>query len=334
MKTPGMIGLAAVVLVMIGGLYWWWQQGKIFPSTDDATLEASLLTIAPQIGGRVVGEVAVENGYVAEGDLLFSIDPAAFQAAVDVAQSELDRASLTADSNGASVRAAAATTAAMAANLRQAQEDLARDRSLARSGQVSKIVVDHAQTAVDQAVAVKASADAALTSAAMLAGRSVTGDTPAIRAAQGALTVARLDLAHCTVTAPASGWIANIGLRPGQIVSANQPLFSLVEDGAWWVDGNFKETDLQRIRTGQPVSMKIDMYAGIKLTGTVESVSYGSGAVFSLLPSQNATGNWVKVTQRFAVRIAIDHPPTDPDRPLRVGASVTATVDTGDLVTK
>lgn len=167
-----------------------------------------------------------------------------------------------------------------------------------------------------------------------LPGRSVSGDTPDIRAAQSALALARIDLAHCTVTAPAAGWIAHISLRPGQIVSANAPLLALVGDGAWCVEGNFKETALQRIRPGQPVALKVDLYAGLALTGKVHSVGYGSGAVFLLLPSQNASGNWVKVTQRFAVRIAIDHPPADPDRPLRVGASVTARVNTGDLVGK
>ena len=334
MKTLRIFGLAIVILAMMGGVYWWWQHGMTFPGTDDATLEANLLTIAPQIGGRVIAVSAVENGHVAVGDLLFSIDPAPFQAAVDMARADLDRARLTAGSTIADVSGAAAAVAAAAATLRQAQQDLARDRSLARGGQISQMMVDHAQTALDQAAAAKASADAALTAAATRAGRSVTGDTPAIRSAQAAWALAVIDLAHCSVTAPASGWIADISLRPGQIVTENQPLFSLVEDGAWWVDGNFKETDLQRIRPGQSVALKIDMYAGMTLSGTVESVGYGSGVVFSLLPSQNATGNWVKVTQRFAVRIAIDHPPADPDRPLRVGASVTATVDTADLVTE
>jgi membrane fusion protein (multidrug efflux system) len=334
MKTLRIMGLATVILAMFGGLYAWWQHGKTFPGTDDATLEANLVTIAPQIGGRVISVLAIENGHVAADDLLFSIDAAPFQAAVDRALADLDRARLIAGSAGADVSGAGATVAAAAAALRQAREDLARDRSLARGGQISQMVVDRAQTAVDQAVAAKALADAALSAAAALAGRSVTGDTPGIRSAQSALALARIDLAHCSVTAPAAGWIANISLRPGQIVTANEPLFALVEDGAWWVDGNFKETDLQRIRPGQPVALKIDMYAGMKLSGTVESIGTGSGAVFSLLPSQNATGNWVKVTQRFAVRIAIDPASTDPDRPLRVGASVTATVDTTDPVTK
>lgn len=334
MKSLKTLGLLAAVVVIVGGLFWWWQHGKSYPSTDDATLEANLLTIAPQIGGRVLAVTAVENGHVNQGDVLFAIDPAAAQVSVDMAQATLDRARLNAGSSGADVAVAAAQVTVAAASLHQADGDLARNRSLARTGQVSQTVVDKAQTARDEAAASKLAADAALSAAAAQAGRSVQGDTPDIRAAQSGLTRAQLDLAYTKVVAPASGWIANIDLRPGQVVSANQPLFSLVEDGAWWVDGNFKETDLQRIRPGQTVSLKVDMYPGLTLSGTVQSVGLGSGAVFSLLPSQNATGNWVKVTQRFAVRVALDHPPADPATPLRVGASVTATVNTADLVTK
>ena len=108
MKTLKVMGLVTIILAMTGGFYWWWQHGKTFPGTDDATLEANLLTIAPQIGGRVIGVLAVENGHVAAGDLLFSIDPAPLQAAVDMAQANLDRAGLTSGSAGAGVSAAAA----------------------------------------------------------------------------------------------------------------------------------------------------------------------------------------------------------------------------------
>lgn len=133
---------------------------------------------------------------------------------------------------------------------------------------------------------------------------------------------------HATIIAPTRGWVANISLRPGQVVGVGQPLFSLVEDGEWWVDGNFKETDLARIRPGQPVSLTIDMYPGTKVNGSVESIGAGSGAVFSLLPAQNASGNWVKITQRFPVRIRLSDKPKDPALQLRVGASVTVTINT------
>ena len=115
-------------------------------------------------------------------------------------------------------------------------------------------------------------------------------------------------------------------LRPGATVQAGQPLFAIIEANRWWVDANFKETDLARIKVGQPATVRLDMYPDTTFDGTVESISAGSGASFSVLPPENASGNWVKVTQRFPVRIALTNPPAD--KPLRVGASAWVTIDT------
>lgn len=153
-------------------------------------------------------------------------------------------------------------------------------------------------------------------------------DNAGVKAAESAVEQARINLAFAEVRAPAAGWIANLSLRKGQAVSPYVPLFSLVEDKGWWIDANFKETDLARIRPSQKASVQIDMYPGVTLEGSVRSLGAGSGAVFSLLPPQNAAGNWVKVTQRFPVRISLDQLPTDPAIQMRVGASVTVTVDT------
>ncbi len=126
-----------------------------------------------------------------------------------------------------------------------------------------------------------------------------------------------------------AGWVSNISLREGAMIIAERPQFSIVEDGHWWVEANFKETDLHHMRPGDRATITIDMYPGLVLGGTVESLGAGSGAVFSLLPPENATGNWVKVTQRFPVRIRIDPRHDDPNnlKPLRVGASATVAVD-------
>ena len=129
------------------------------------------------------------------------------------------------------------------------------------------------------------------------------------------------------MTAPASGWISKMSLRPGGIVQAGTPTLAMVEDSSWWVDANFRETDLGRIKPGQPATIKLDMYPGVTLEGVVESISAGSGASFSVLTPENATGNWVKVTQRFPIRIKITSAP-DPDRPLRLGATATVKIDT------
>jgi membrane fusion protein, multidrug efflux system len=330
MKNLKFIGLAVVAIALGIGLFWWWENGKTYPSTDDAYLSANLLTITSQVGGQVASVAVTENSHVAEGETLFTLDPASLQAAVDIAQAQFDLATQNAGAAGSNVAAAQARLAQATAALREVQTEFDRAERLFGLGDVSRAALDQAATARDQAEATVAAANAALDAARDQLG--ATGEQNAgVRAALGQLTLARLNLEHANVTAPASGWVANISLRPGQVVAAGQPLFSLVEDGAWWVDGNFKETDIDRIRPGQPVSLSIDMYPGSVLSGTVESIGAGSGAVFSLLPAENATGNWVKVTQRFPIRIALEALPTDPALQLRVGASVVATVDTSGL---
>ena len=129
------------------------------------------------------------------------------------------------------------------------------------------------------------------------------------------------------MTAPASGWISKMSLRPGGIVQAGTPTLALVEDSSWWVDANFRETDLGRIKPGQPATIKLDMYPASTLEGVVESISAGSGASFSVLPPENATGNWVKVTSASRSGSRSRAAP-DPDRPLRRGATATVKIDT------
>jgi membrane fusion protein (multidrug efflux system) len=146
----------------------------------------------------------------------------------------------------------------------------------------------------------------------------------AVQAAESRLRQARLDLSHTRVFAPASGTVANLTLRPGSPVQPLAPVFSLVSDSNFWVDANFKETQLDRIRRGQRATVRVDMYPDHPFQETVQSLSGGSGAAFSLLPPENATGNWVKVTQRVPVRVAITNP--DPKFPLRVGTTATVRV--------
>jgi membrane fusion protein (multidrug efflux system) len=145
-----------------------------------------------------------------------------------------------------------------------------------------------------------------------------------VRAAVAKLDQAKLDLEHTRIFAPASGWLANFGLRPGSTVQVGFVLFAIISDEEYWVDANFKETELARIRPGQHATIRVDMYRDREFRGVVESLSVGSGAAFSLLPAQNATGNWVKVTQRVPVRIRVIDP--DAKHPLRVGTTATVRV--------
>ena len=158
-----------------------------------------------------------------------------------------------------------------------------------------------------------------------MATRGAGGDENAgIKAARAALEQARKDLGETRITAPANGLLGEVDLRPGSYVNAGDPLFALVENDPVWVDANFKETDLPRIRPGQPATVSVDLLPGKTFRGEVEGLSPASGAAFALLPPENATGNWVKVTQRFAVRIRI----LDPVPELRVRASAEVAVDT------
>lgn len=148
----------------------------------------------------------------------------------------------------------------------------------------------------------------------------------AVHAAEAELNQAKLNLSYTQVKAPADGYVSNFSLRPGDMLAQGDAEFALVESDSWWVQANYKETDLNKIRVNQPATIKIDMYPGQTFQGVVESISRGSGAVFSLLPAENATGNWIKVTQRFPVRIHIKN--ANPKFPLRVGASSVVTIST------
>jgi len=327
MKKLKLALVLAVVALMAGGLYGWWRYDAIYPSTDDAYLEAHIVTVAPRISGTV-GKVAVkENQHVKKGDVLFRLDEDQLRQALKSAEADLAVARQDARSADAQVGAAQAQLTQAEAALANAEQIYHRTKTLVGTGNTTAQQLDTATAARDEARGKKLAAEAALASAKAQAGPA--GQTnPKVLAAEAAVDQAKINLGYATVSAPASGWIANLSLRPGQVVGTGQQLFSLVEDSHWWVKANFKETDLVHIKPGQPVSISVDMYPDTSLKGRVESISAGSGSTFSILPPENATGNWVKVTQRFPVRIAIDALPKSDTMPLRVGASTTVTVDT------
>ncbi|MFZ5963038.1 HlyD family secretion protein [Thalassococcus sp. BH17M4-6] len=323
--------LLVVALAAIGGGLWiWWQHERIHPSTDDAYLKANVLTIAPQVGGAIDTVAVSENQHVKAGDLLFQIDTADLEAQVKAAQASYDAAVQQSSAAITDLSSVSGQVDSARAALTDAQDAYDRTEKLFKLGDVAQAALDQATAARDQAKAALDTAQAALAAARERAG-TPGDDNAAVRAAEAQLTLAQINLARARVTAPVSGWIANLDLRPGTLVAPDMPLFSLVEDGDWWIDANFKETDLARLRPGQPVTVAVDMYPGLTLDGTVQSLGAGSGAVFSLMPPQNASGNWVKVTQRFPVRVSLGSRPDDPAMQLRVGASTTVTVDTSAL---
>lgn len=315
--------LFVVLAVVVGGaigLWFWWQHAAKYPSTDDAYVGANIISIAPQLSGQVEGVAVKEGQRVKAGDVLFTLNSDAYKNAKIQAQANLSALNSAVPAAQHQVDAANGSVTSAQASLAAAQAQFDRDTTLQAKGDVAMSVVQDSRASLAQAQAALDSARAGLASA-----QAQLIDTQnQIASARAQLATAELDLSYATVTAPADGIVANLSLRQGAAVAAFQPLFALVETAEWWVDANFKETDLPRIRPGQSAAIAVDMLPGQSLKGVVETISPGSGTTFALLPAENASGNWVKVTQRFAVRIRLEDVPAD----LRVGGSATVTVDT------
>lgn len=322
LKWP-ILMLAVALLALIAGWYVW--QRTYFPSTNDAYLNAHVARIAAQISGPVNRVEVNDQQTVRAGDLLFEIDPAPFQIALQQAEAQLAQ-------SGSDVAAATAAVATARAQLNQTQaaydeavKNARRIQTLVKQNTLSTAEGDHAEAQREITHAALNAARAALQEAIDRRGE-LGAANPQTRIALARVAEARLNLSYTQVRAPVAGTVSNLSLWPGSTVVAGQTLFAVVDNSQWWVDANFKETDLSRIRPRQPVQITLDMYPDITLRGEVQSISPASGAAFSLLPPENATGNWVKVTQRFPVKVRILNP--DPMRPLRIGASSSVSIDT------
>ncbi len=308
--------------------YVYWQHNKRFPETDDAYVQANLVNIAAQVNGPVVSTDIKDHEYVHKDETLFQIDPQPFQIAVNQAQAQLILAKQKVGSEEAAVEAARATLAQAQAKYLDAQQNAHRILTLVKTGRVSKSDGDQTIEELNVSKAQVSAAENQLQQALSTLG--LPGDQNAeIQSAYAALAKAQLDLQHTTIVAPSNGYINNFKIRTGTMINAGQDLFSLIEDKEWWVDANFKETQLRRIRPGQTAIILVDSYPGHPFKGYVQSISDGSGAAFSLLPPENATGNWIKVTQRIPVKIVFINP--EPNYPLRVGESADVTIDTTNL---
>jgi membrane fusion protein (multidrug efflux system) len=321
-KLAGAVLLAAAA---IAAYLAWSHYAALYPSTNDAYVGAHVVHIAPEVTGTVETVGAGSFSPVKKGDLLVRIDPASFSNAVDAAQANLAQARQKVQMLQSAVNEAKAQLAAKKAVLADAQSAWDRIGPLVADGTVPKAQGDTQKAALREAKAGANAAASALETARAQLG--VSGENnPLVLAAKAQLEAAKLNLAHTKITAPADGFTGKISARPGTLAAAGVEMFQLIETGDWWVDANFKESGLSRIKPGQKASVSVDMVPGIAFSGTVVSVSPASGASFSLFPPENATGNWVKVTQRFPVRIRLD--PSPDLAALRVGGSATATVDT------
>ena len=319
--------LAVPLAILIGGaIYWLGLQGKV--STDDAYVKQDKVSISAEVGGKIL-QVYVKNGdHVKAGDLLYRIDPQPFQIQLDQATAAIAAAQ-------ANVTALANSADLSGADIAKAREDIAfaqsnfqRQQQLWKQGFTTKAAYDAARHAVEQGEAElkAAQADAAEARARLAHGPAVPGENPQIAAAQAQAEAARLNLSRTEVRAPMAGEVAGAErLLPGQLVVQNVPMLTLVGVRGAYVEANYKETQLAEMRVGQPAKLEFDAYPDMDIKGHVASIGAGTGSEFSVLPAQNATGNWVKVTQRVPVRIAID---SKPDRKLIAGLTTSVTVYT------
>ena len=346
---PRLIFLTALLLLAawLGWKFWW---GLSHVSTDNAQVEGHVVPVLPRIGGYVVAIKVNDHQLVKAGDLLAQIDDRDYKVRLAQTEAELELALANAGKAGgadtagrirgqAEAQVAAARAAAAGArsgidqalaNADKAQKDLERIRALVVQKMVSPQALDSAEAAARAAQAqVRTSRDNAAS-----AGEQVTASGAALRAAIAKVEAARAardfaanQLADTRILAPVSGFVSNKSVVAGQLVQAGQPMLSLVPLDEVWVIANLKETDMNRIKVGDKAELEVDAYGGMKVPGEVESISPATGARFSLLPPDNATGNFTKVVQRVPVRIRIQQN-TEPARPLRPGMSVVAEIAT------
>jgi membrane fusion protein (multidrug efflux system) len=306
------IMLSVPLILLIGGAVFWLTSGKSV-STDNAYVQQDKISVSAEVGGLIT-EVAVrENQRVNPGDLLFRIDPRPYRIALEQANADMADAEAKVSTLTTTAESMASDIATALAALRYAESNLARERALMQRGFNTRARMDAAEAQLVEARGRVADARAAQVRAqAQLAtGRSNPGVNPGILSAQAARDNALLQLARTEVRAPAAGIVSQVDrLHVGQMMVAGLPAVSIVSADRPWVEANFKETDLDRMRVGQRAELHFDAYPGLSVRGHVQSIGAGTGSEFSVLPAQNATGNWVKVTQRVPVRIAIDERPS------------------------
>jgi membrane fusion protein, multidrug efflux system len=341
-RKKALIGVAAVVGVV--GLGWGayeWLVASHYESTDNAYVQGNVIQITPQIGGTVMAIYADDTDFVKAGQPLVKLDPADAKVALDQAEATLGQTvrqvrTLYANNGalGAQVKLREADIAKAQSEVARANDDLNRRQSLVGNGAVSREELNHATTQLANARSALASAEAGVAAAreqlasnqAMTEGTSVE-QHPSVQVAAAKVREAWLASQRAALPAPVDGYIAKRTVQLGQRVAAGAPMMSLIPLNQVWVDANFKEVQLRKIRLGQPVKLIADVYGKkVEYRGTVAGLGAGTGSAFALLPAQNATGNWIKVVQRVPVRVALD-PQQLATNPLRVGLSMDAEVD-------
>lgn len=335
--------IATGVFIVLAVLYaiWWALFGSHVESTDDAYVHGNLVQITPQVPGTVIAIEAGDTEHVSAGQPVIRLDPSDAQIALQQAEAQLAQTVrqvrtlyVQNDSLAADVNVQHANIERAQADLKRAQSDLQRRQMLAKSGGVSGEELLHAQTALKsaqsglaQARATLAAAQARLATNQALTNGTTVADHPDVRQAASRLRDAWLAHQRTVLPAPVDGLIARRSVQVGQRVAPGNTLMNVVPLDQVWVEANFKEGQLRRMHPGQSVTLVSDLYGNdVTYHGTIVGLDAGTGSAFSLLPAQNATGNWIKVVQRVPVRIELD-PEELKTHPLRVGLSMEVEVD-------
>lgn len=315
-----------LLLAAIGG-YMWLTSGR-YVSTDNAYVQRDLVSVTPEVSGTIVQVMVTENQRVRRGDILFRIDPRPYEIALANAEAQIRAATVQVAQARANVQGTGADITGAEANLVFAQREFDRREALMARGFTTRADYDTALHNVEEARERLSNARAASVTAQSALTNGGTTDQPSVEAARVARDQALLNLQRTVVRAPSDGVISQTDrLQVGNAAVTGVPAVTLVRSATTWIEANYKETDLANMYVGQPAEFTLDAYPGVHFRGHVQSIGAGTGAQFSVLPAQNATGNWVKVTQRVPVRIAVDGTPS---RPLIAGLSADVTVDTQD----
>ncbi|MBA5763115.1 HlyD family secretion protein [Vibrio sp. 404] len=320
-----LLAIGAVTLITLS--YFYIQHQKSYPSTDDAYIHANIIYVAPQVHGKVILTNASDYQKVSKGDLLLQIDPAPFQAQLDEAQAAYEMAMQNNAATDDAILAASANVKSAVAQLADAQSSYQRIKNLVEKQLLPAQQFDDAKAKLSAAEENVIAARATMSQ--LIKSQGASGDAaPEVKKAAAALSQASLSLSYTNIFSPQDGHLGKLAAHVGSIVSPGQALVPLVVENTYWVQANFKETQLERITNGQSATITLDLYPDVDYHGTIEAISPASGSSFSLLPPENASGNWVKIPQRFPVLIRLSNEDEHPDSPLRVGASANVTIDT------
>ncbi|MFV3415629.1 efflux RND transporter periplasmic adaptor subunit [Pseudomonas nitroreducens] len=325
-----LILLAVVILAGLASVAWEVIYGRWHEDTDDAYVNGNVVQITPQITGTVVSIGADDGDLVHKGQVLVKFDPSDADIALQQAEANLARTVRQVRGLFSNVDGYKADVATKKVALAKAEADFKRRQNLANDGAISQEELAHARDALDTARSSLTNSEQQLDTNRALVDDTVIASHPDVKAAAAKLRQAYLDDARAVIIAPVTGYVAKRTVQVGQRVQPGAALMAVIPLDQVWIDANFKETQLKHMRIGQPVEIRSDLYGSeVKYSGTVDSLGVGTGSAFSLLPAQNATGNWIKIVQRVPVRIRVNAEELAKN-PLRIGLSMDVNVSLHD----